>query len=651
LPDLVPIPEPAHVNLDAEPLKLSGDSISSEYARTLVIDSMNLSERYRSNNHDRRWKINNQLYFGFVPQRFWDGTKIARASVGLPLTFDQIHAVKPFINSALFGTAGDWFQVEAIPGESTMQEAEAQKSHLMYSLEHPTNNIGGSAVNELKLSIHQTLMYGNGGAWLQYDPQGNYVCCEWVDMADIYVDPNAPTPDIESARYVIYRKLMTVDELDKLRDSDGMMIPGKDMLYTMANSRPVTFGDFVIQSQETLRGMSYNPATDGHVPMPADRYVEVLMYYSKSRVVWVLDRKWVAFNEMNELGFYPFIFAPCYTVPGRFYAQGIPDVQEGNQRVCEALMNGRLDEITLSLNPPRIRKRGSMLTPSQLRVRPGQMLESDTPDADFIRQQPQQITTNVYQELGFFENAAEKRTGISGAATSGAIARSNASRTTSGVNAQTQGPLSRISEIVDNVESYLIIPMLYKMGLMMDHYNGEEGQEMKGLTGEQLPGDTFRKRVRFKVLAASKMLTREKLAQEFPFIIQYLFSGPFMAEMQKTGRTVDFDGVFKMFQDATGTANSYSLVRAMTPQEQQMLNQPPPQAQMQMQMKQSDQQTRKDIADKKAQVELTKAAMSHKSSEAERQDANSLIMLDLLAKANAGALMPPPAGPGDVPQG
>jgi hypothetical protein len=663
LPDFVPIPELEPVALEAVAIPAAGSKWTETYALQAVNENFNLAENFRSKNHDRRWNVNDALYFGYVQQRFWEGTQIARASIGIPITFDQIHAVKPLIYSSLFGTAGDYFTVEPLPG-TDLNEALQVKARMTYALEHPYNDFGGNAVSSFKLSIDQSLRYGNGGVMLQYDPFAKMPCVEWVDLRDIYFDPAARTPDVESNRFIIYRKLYTIDELEELRGSPGMSIPSRLILHKMATERANTWGDMGRQSGEAKRGVSYSPAADSFLPSPADRFVEVLIYHSRSRIVWVLGRKWVGYNEKNPYGFLPFSFAPCYTVTGRFYAQSIADVQESNQRICEALMNGRLDEIALSLNPPRVRRRGTVLSPSQLRQRPGAILETDgDPDKDYFRQLPQQITANIYQEMGFFQQAARDRSGISAAMTSGMPMASNASRTNSGISMQTQGPMSRLSELIDNIENYLIVPVLYKMQKMMEYHekSGSDGyeQSLPGYASQSDPqfggqgggytninSSSLSKACRFKIQAASKMLSREKLSGMLPFVMQTLLSGQIMAELHGEGNTVDFKELWRMFQDATGTANAYNFIRPMNQQEQAQLNAPPPQAQMQMQMKQMDQQTRLQIVDKKNQADLTKAALAHHSEADAKAEDSAVKILELLntqKEAEQGLLTPPPA--------
>ncbi len=117
----------------------------------------------------------------------------------------------------------------------------------------------------------------------------------------------------------------------------------------------------------------------------------------------------------------------------------------------------------------------------------------------------------------------------------------------------------------------------------------------------------MRKKVNIKMLAASKMVTRDKLMQIVPFWMQTLSQGNLMQSLNQTGQTIDFNELFRMLQDATGVSHLYQLVRPMTQQEQQAKQQEQQQAQQADQQKQqAEGQTRKDIMQMKVQGDLQK---------------------------------------------
>ena len=343
--------------------------------------------------------------------------------------------------------------------------------------------------------------------------------------------------------------------------------------------------------------------------------IEVLIYYTKNRIVWTFNRLWTAYNEINPYGFFPFAFAPCYIFPSRFYAMSMADVQEGNQRYIEALLNGRLDEVSLMLRPPRITKRGLMMTPSQQKWTPGAVFQVDNPKEDMNFYQPQNALQNVYTEIQFLESAAEKQTGVN-SMSQGTPKGGNVNRTATGVNTQIQGANNRLQDLVSNIEDYLVIPMLYKLYKIIQ-YHTQPNDQLPAMTtyGEyaKIPASLFQKPIKFRMNAASRMVTKQTLQQILPFISQYLLNGQMMGSINSVGKTVDFDEYMQLVQDSTGISQSYALIRDLTEQEKQQMQQ----------QQQSSQQNQKDTMDYQARMSAiqSKAQTDHEKNQVELQKA------------------------------
>lgn len=630
MPEFLPTPKIQEANLEEEPLKLPSDVFSDAYALATVRQTFYQYEWFRQQNHDKRFNAHDALYFGWIPPKVWEGTSTPRSSLSMSsITFGQIEAAIPAILQALF-TDNRWFDVEPEPGNSP-QEARQIQAHLSYNLDHGHDD--KTAEIEIEHAVRQILLNGNGGISVEFDPHLNRPVVEWIDLRDFYINPSCPTPYADDSDSIIRIRRMSVAELDSMRGDKRMKIPSRAVLNYMASSPSPVYGDKTKQVSEALRGVAYNPAQHEWLPLPADRKIEVLIYYSKSRIIWVLNREWVAYNEKNPYGFHPFCFAPCYPVPGRFYAQSFADKLEDMQRYVEALINAHLDELSLNLHPPRVKKRGSILTPSQQRWRPGQVQEADNPKEDVVVQWPQNVTADVMGDISYLEMTAEKLTGVN--ATGQGVPRpGNVNRTATGVNSQLQGGANRLWTIVKHIEDYLIVPMLYKMYKLVQ-YHSQPGQLLPALgDGDnivQVGADAFQKPCRFKIHASSKMMTKEKLSQVFPFLAQYFLNGTFLQELSKTGKTVDFDEMTKLLQDATGTGDSYALIRQMTPQEQQAMQTPPPQVAMQQQLAQQDSQTRTQLMQMKIQGELQKTQMQKQGDPQQAQQQAQAHQMELQA--------------------
>jgi hypothetical protein len=600
-----------HVDLEQSPIKLALQQIDKGYALQLVNKTFQNYEAFRTQNHDNRWQTYDSLYFGWVPQRSWEGTTVPRAALSRSLVFEQVETLIPSVYNAIFATP-DWFQVEPDSGVP-VENARFVQDAMQWVLEHPKDDVYSNFRTELDLAIRDILLYGNGGIGLEWDVINKRPKISWVNIKDFYFDPGTSTPSVDEGRAVIHRRMMTIAELAEMRGKDPRLdIPENDVLYYLAQNISFTPSDQSKAIQEAARGVNFQPNTTDFPANPAARNVEVLVYYTKDKIIWTLGRKWVAYNERNPYGFIPYCFAPCFPVPGRFYARSIADIQQWNQRYIEALLNGRLDEISLALHPPRVQSRDAGLTPSQQRWRPGAIFTASNP-RDMQLLQPQSNLTNVYTEIQYIEQAGEKASGVN-AMTSGTPRAGNVNRTATGVSAQTGAAASRLGHIVTHVENYLIVPMLYKIYKMM-RLHIEPWDSLLARTKDgadyRVSGMVFRQGMNFKMLASSRMLTKDRLMGIFPFLLQYLLNGQLLSQLQKGGKTIDTEEIFRMLQDATGVASVYELIRPMNPQEMQAMQQPDPATQMAQQQKQQELETRKEIAAKKNETQLQVAQISN----------------------------------------
>ena len=603
--ELAPPVIPA-VSMETEDLKLDAAQLEKAYALALVTETYDHYEWFRQQNHDSRWNNNDALYFGWVPQKLWEGTKIPRASQSTRIVYDKVETALPAIIQALFGSA-DWFQVAPGPGVEPQVTRDIE-DHYNFLLNHDQNEFGFTVQNELEIAIKDILLHGNGFIGLEWEPIKQRTVVKWVDLRNIYIDPGASLPSVDSSRSIIERVDKTIDELAAMRSDKRMDIPSNEILYHMSKNRTFTPGDMTKQVSEQLRGVSYTPGVSNNSPMPAEKTIEVLIYTSKSRIIWVLNRQWVAYIGPNPYGFLPYCSAPCSIVPGRFYAEGFADVQEDIQKYMDGLWNGRLDELSLAISPPRTMKRGVLLTASQQKWRPGALYPINEA-SDMQMLQPQSSLTNIYPEMSYLESMSDKRVGVNSLG-AGVPKPSNANRTGTGMQMQLAGSNSRLQILVKHIEDYLIVPMLYKIH-KITKYHSQSGRLLSAIDQTNkfrlVQGGNFSNDVKFKIFASSKMLTRDKVMSVFPFIMQYVMQGPVMQELKGLGKTVDFAEITQMLQDATGIGSKYNIIRDMNPQEQQAAQQLPPEVMMEQQKAQQDGQIRLQMGQMKAQSEIQKA--------------------------------------------
>lgn len=622
--------------LDTSSDIFSLEKMKDDIALGLVNSQYERYRIWRYRNHDLRWNTDDALYVGWMPQRYWEGSRVARSSLGVPITFDQCESAAPVIMNALFGDV-EWFECDAL-GDATPDQARQQKERLMYLLENPRNKIGNTARNEIRLAVKQLLVYGNGAVNVEHDGSTGDPIVEWKDIRDIYIDPGCATPLIDDSQSVIDRDFLTLDDLESLRGTPGIKLPPPEVLRAMADQRPADTADLTKQNQEAYRNVIYRPGYDDSTDFGPNKKLEVLRYQDEARIIWVLQRRWVMYNELNPYGFISYCAAPCYVMPGRFYGMGIADALEGNQKYAQAILNGHLDELSLTLNPPRARSRSATMTQGSSQLRPGQIWEMEKPKEDMIMYPPTGATNSGWQEIQFLEASSERRTGVTNMISQGMPIKSNASRTATGIQAQTAGPTTRLQAIVEHIEDYLIVPMLYKM-IAMDAKHASAGDSsLQGMSATggftQVDRSSLKAPVKFRIKASSRMLTQSKLQAMAPFLSQYIMNGAFMSQLAKSGQTIDFTSFFDMIQDATGTRAAYKLVRPLNSQEKQAMGAPPPEAVMKDKMADKQIASREKIA--QIDAEAKKEAASAMATKGDEEQALKLLELFLRNEKQVG---------------
>lgn len=600
-------------DLNDLPLKFGAQDVDSQWALSLALNTFDKNSTYRTNYHDPLWNLNDMLYSSFVPKRMWPNTDIPRSDLGSGLVFEQVEGAYAVMMQALFSGPDSW-ALEADVGADP-NAARAQQAHLQYAFERTLETRGSTPENEFGAVIKDVLMRGNGLAHVEFDGSLSMPTFYYVDSRDVYMDQFNPTPAVETARNVIWRRFMTMEDIRGFRNDPRMKVPDDAQLNGLAQKYVSNLADYTKQNQEAYRGINYNVQTASQTANPTQNNIEVLIYYDKFRIIWILGREWVMFNSRNPYGCIPFVSAPCYRMSGRYYAASVADVTRDPHRYVEALLNGRIDNITLMQFPPRAVPRGAMTTPAQQKWGPGSVFQMDDPKMLNYFQSPDMGT--IFQEIDYIRSDTDRKTGI-GAMLSGMPTPSNANRTAGGVAAQTQGSNLRMFPLVQNFENYFLIPLV-KMAIKMVRVHMEYGASMPGKVYNaqkdeneyvRVSSQAFLANSRVRVRAATKMLTRDRLMQALPIIQNYI-NGPIISELNKVGKTFDFVVLTEMVSEATGIGHTWPWVRDYTEEEKKFKQEQEQQAAQQqtpekIQLAQMDQQTRLEMGKMKAQSESEK---------------------------------------------
>ena len=631
-------------------------------AAQICMGDFKKAEAYRNVNHDWRFRVSDQLYLAWKERKTWEGTKIPRSSLGIFIALEQIEALLPNVVAALFPDNQQLpFETEPKPS-TTIQQAQAVHDLISSQLQDLGEPGTYLTMREIaRRAYKQSYIYGNGicefGVMdkivprVHYDrvqvpvrqsvphpltgemvnlPTGQFQShvrktfgeqrivrplVKDVDIRDFYWDPNCSSHNIQDGGFCATRHLMSVQTVLEWAKVDGFNIPSADQLLKLARIKTTTQGDTTKSNQESFRGMTWQPGVDYSVDPNLAR-LEVIRYWQKGRHVWMLGRQWVARNERNPYGMLPFLNAFYVDVPGRFAGLSICDLVEGDQKLAEAIINARVDELNLLIHPPIIKKQGRSFSASQQRLRPGVIWESEDPEHDFRRFEMGNITASAYVEVDALERRVQKKTGVTDLAVLGtpSAGGNSANRTATGVSSQGAAAGKRIQYHVENAEDQFIVPMLNilhnlnQIFLPVEQMIEVLGPEMQNLTID--PVDILNASVRFKMNASSKLQTRNALAAGGLGLVLQTYFSPVAAELAShQGLVLDFGQLVRLVNSVYGLPPS-SLWRTMSQEEQQaMMQARNAQMQAKMAMQQQRLQAQGEMAEEHNDVLLMKTLL------------------------------------------
>lgn len=628
MPQVTNIPALQTVNLDGLSLKQLTEGLSFATALTLVTSTFSRYEGIERQSFEQKWAEADKLYSGYKPVEMWPGSTTPRNTHPHRVVFDQVESALPALREAIFGM-DDYFDTVPLPG-GDLQSARQLKYRLKYVLAQQRGGYGPSAKSEFMEAMKSTLVYGQGVIGIEFNPAlKNPEVANW-DIRDVYFDYANTTPWVDNCRSVIKRSMKTVEDIEKWRGAPSITLPDENAVWTLSQHPQYAVAD--ANKDEKLAVIGETGTVAGNaIPNPTHGLVEVLTYYSTERIITVIGRSYVIYNEKNPYGCLPLVVIPCYTYPNRFGALSYADILYEIQRVTEGLINGHLDELSLSLNPPRLMSENSMMTPSQEAYRPGSVYHGTKDDVVLLKNAA--IITSIENELEHFRTQAELRTGLNGLA-QGSARPGNVNRTAGGVSSQMQASALRLSTLVYNAETYGLIPLLTKLiKFLQAHEAPGDFAPGQGTSGyEMVSTSSYYRPVTIQVKAASSMLSRERLQAILPMLMQNLANGQMVQGLVAAKMTIDWSEFFRLLQDAAGTAESYALVRPMNEQELAAVNQPPPQVIAMQQKAQMDTQRALQITQMNNQTDLQIESMKAQPDPMEAQREQMKLQMEM-AKA------------------
>lgn len=596
----------------------------NDIVKELVLKDLNRGEYYLlAKGMSVEWDADDRLYLFRVPQGFWEGSSVPRASLGVPLIYEHIESLMPQVMSALFADSPPF---EAIARPRVKQNAaRAAKEIITYQLDQMKFR------EELRKCIKEMLVYGTcymrlgwrryqktvfkrvrkgtpqiqlvnqlpvksfekgDGKWKMKSEQVwvNEPYCESVHVRYIIPDPKLRCPDVSKSGFLCHREYMGVEKLiENFRNVPGNMLPDdatlksyfeqpkeapeRSMLEGRSTTSVMNTGISSLDLNMEFKAMPrYQEATSD----PNRQELEVVEYWTETQHYVLLNRKIVIINEKNTFGEIPYRSC-CFTdVLDSFFGIGIARLLKGEQRLQQGVINGRLDDLSIRLSGNFIRKRGSNTPAQQLRLRPGGIIDTDDENGIKMIEYPPALA-DAFTEVEASDSRAQRRSGANELITQGGQqGPSSITRTATGMNALSAGVGARLGYLIDFISDLIFVPALEFFQECNSKWLDEEtitsiltDELAHDYDGDML--DVVNAKMKFKMLASAKAKARQALAQNMTPMLQIFQQQPVIDAMQAQNLVVDWVEVAQAVADISEIAGTQKWVRPMTPDEQKAM--------------------------------------------------------------------------------
>lgn len=612
------IPQPAanpNLPLDHNEVKkavATGDWSDEEVLKIVVQDAIR-AENYESTKQwVLMWPTASALYQSPYTARYWEGTQTERANVPFFTVATMVRSLVPQIINGLFYEDPP-FMFQPRP-RTSQNAARATAAVLAFQLD----DIGFR--RELELGCNNAVLFGTsiwkwgwecfeterkryvrktapvvvpsavpGGKPVETYPEDEEIEEQieevWVDrptfehipnLRHVLVDPGLMVPDIRKAKYVEHRMYVTFQDLKKLRERPGFVIPSDETIISWF--LPPREEAAAAPSENTIR----NPLWDARAEPryldttidPMQQPLELLERWDNEHYWVVLQKKMVICNDKNPYGVIPFLSVNWWDVPEAFWGMGLGKTVGYEQRLQQGITSAWLDGVSLNLNGIYVRVKGKGPPTQSIRVSPGKVLEVDEKDT-FTPLDRLPAVPEAGMALQNSEARAERVSGANELTVQGSLGqgRSSITRTKTGVDALQSGSGTRIQEFVDKIADSVIVPFLKAAHEM--NASLMPMQTLRSILTDELgldyavdPMEIKNARLKFNITAGARLQAKRTMAQALPLLTQMILQPQVMQALAIEGKKINIDELLKMWWEVSDWRNFKEIIGKMTPDDQ-----------------------------------------------------------------------------------
>lgn len=682
-----PIAEPLEGE-EARKILTADDKWSDERALKIVRSDWAYAESFRVNAHDWRYRNADELYLGWYPQKFWDGTRVPRSSLGQYVIFQQVQAmlaktvppVTSFDNMHFYAEQPgekdtDMYVLawgELIKAQLYESRFRAQVQRALQSLKQYGNGIlevgfeeyedehviFDSSITPTKFGVVNHPIHGPMQVPTETEEQFSRKIgrekktrpfVRYVSIKDFYVDPNCESQILQDAGYVIKRVYLRAEQLKTLRGQKGFQIPSDEYLIKVSVAKATSNQDVTKSGTELYRYTNWSPSLD-YSSDPSQKRVAVVEYTTPSRKIWWLqggsDKESIVYNEKNRYGCINFWSAGYADVLDRWHSLSVSDVGEGEHRLQASIINARVDELALSIHKPMLKRRGVTIPQYQLKVRPGAVMETESPEQDIKVMEVDNITQSAFIEVDASNNRLQRTTGMTDLAALGTASPggNSANRTAAGVNTQSGATDTRMFHMVGTIEDMLIEPVLNAVirfdRKFMDMKTVSNWLKLDPRFSKLDPVKVMNCRVVGEMRGSIRMAARQGFLQIFPVLAQTVLNPELLQLIgQQQQKALNAVELVRRLDDAINYSGREPLLTDMTPEQIKQMQSPPPAEQMKIQQQQGQQESDEKIANSRVIADIfktfLKSSMQAHTQHSELDDNYILEMAKTMVAAHA----------------
>ena len=612
-------------------------------ALSLVINDAITAENYESSKQwVAGWSTGNTLYQSPFTARYWEGTMVQRSSIPFFTVASAVNSLTPQILNGLFFEDPP-FMIQPRASGTSEQEAVAVGDVLGFQLQDTGFR------EELRLGVINALLFGTtiwkwgwetltetyetvvrkppttlpnpvpGAPNIQIDEEDEDLEIESVEveidrpffehiknLRHVLVDPTLSVPDISKGKFVIERIYMTWNELNDLRERPGFDIPSEEELIELflPPKEPVEMATGETSLKNPVWDMRAKERWDEATIDPFNEPLETLWRWDNDKLIVILQKKRVLFNDDNQFHKIPYLSVGWWDVPEGFYSMGLAKTVGSEQQLQQGVVNTWLDGVALNLNPSWKRIQGKSVPTQSIRLSPGKVINVESKD-DITPLERTPAVPEAGEHIAMSQSRVDQLAGAGALNTQGMGAgHSNLARSATGANLLANSATTA-PDFVEKLANQVIIPLLNNFHQM--NFRLLPKKMLKRILNDELQHDylkaqgdvvnLYNAKVKFSILAGAKMAAKRAMQAQLPVIIQFLTNEQTTQQLAIAGYRVDVLQLMRDMYQVGEWKDAADIIVKMTDDEQQRAQQNSPAALTQMKVQGAQQQQQQKHSD------------------------------------------------------